>query len=671
MLAAMSSIPPSVNDPAASGEVGSDAADAVPEPSARSGEPTAGSSGPTAIGPTAGDPAAVPPADDLAALLTAGDRPGIRRLFHAGRLNALRDVLGTSTWAEVPGRVDRGDLVWLRTTLGPVVDRVGHVTTATALGYEAPRFGYDPSDPFTLGRGRRATDAAGGAPSASAVGLAAGSMGAGAAGSTVAPPPSRPRRGGAGWWWLLPAAAAVAVLGLVITTGGDDNGAVSASTPTAASSIDTSAPTTPAPTAAAAPTTVATTVATSTEPPAVTTAPAPSAPAGSKDLLGTATDTGGLTAFLSALGSAQLTSTLTAAGPFTVFAPSDAAFGQLDPATFAAIQADPELLKKVLRYHLVDGRRAAADLKPGKLATVEGESLTVGQAGGGPSINDGRVTQADVPATNGVLHVIDRVLLPPSLRLGPGDATAKDLVQVLTDTGNFTVLTDLVKTAGLTDVLSGPGPFSLFAPTDTAFSKLPDGALDQLKADKAALNKLLTYHVVPGATKATDLPLGRTKTVEGDTLEIGRAKGKVTADGATVVYTDVPANNGYAHVIDRVLTPGDVDLSAILGPAEAAAPAPDFVVFFDTDSAAIRPDAADAIRQAAALVKKGTTVVLTGVADTRGRTETNVELSDRRANAVADALKANGANATFEIRAKGAEPNADLQQARRVEIDLP
>ena len=628
MLAAMSSIPPSANDPATSG--------------------------------------------DLAALLTAGDRPAIRRLFHAGRLNALRDVLGTATWAELPGRVDGDDLPWLRATLGPVVDRVGHVSTATALGYEAPRFNADPSDPYTLGRGRRATDAVG-SPSASAVGLAAGSMGAGAAGSTVAPAPNRPRRSGAGWWWLLPAAAAVTVLALVITSGGDD-GTVSASSlsPTPASATATTIvtnPSTPAPTAA--PTTVATTIATTTEPPTVTTAPAPTAPAGTRDLVGTANDTGGLTTFRSALASAQLTNTLTGAGPLTVFAPSDAAFGQLDPAAFAAIQADPELLKKVLRYHVVTGRRAAADLSPGKLATVEGESLTVGRAGGGPSINDGRVTQADVPATNGVLHVIDRVLLPPSLRLGPGDATAKDLVQVLTDTGNFKVLVDLVQTAGLTDVLSGPGPFSLFAPTDTAFAKLPDGALDQLKADKAALNKLLTYHVVPGATRATDLPLGRTKTVEGDTLEIGRAKGKVTADGATVVYTDVPANNGYAHIIDRVLTPGDVDLSAILGPPEAAAAAPDFVVFFDTDSAAIRADAADAIRQAAALVKKGTTVVLTGVADTRGDTQTNVDLSDRRANAVADALRAAGANATFEIRAKGAEPNADLQQARRVEIDLP
>ena len=627
MLAAMSSIPPSVNDPSAPG--------------------------------------------DLAALLTAGDGPAIRRLFHAGRLNALRDVLASATWAELPGRVDGGDLAWLRATLGPVVDRVGHVSTATALGYEAPRFGSDPSDPYTLGRGRRATDAVG-APSASAVGLAAGSTGAGAAGSTVAPAPSRPRRGGAGWWWLLPAAAAVTVLALVITSGGDD-GTVSASTqsPTPAPAIVTTTPTTPAPTPAptAAPTT--TTIATTTGPPNATTAPAPTAPAGSKDLVGTATDTGGLAAFLSALGSAELTSTLTGAGPFTVFAPSDAAFGQLDAATFAAIQADPELLKKVLRYHVVSGRRAAADLTPGKLATVEGESLTVGQAGGSPSINDGRVTQADVPATNGVLHVIDRVLLPPSLRLGPGDATAKDLVQVLTDTGNFNVLVDLVQAAGLTDVLSGPGPFSVFAPTDTAFSKLPAGAVDQLKADKAALTKLLTYHVVPGATKATELPLGRTKTVEGDTLEIGRAKSKVTADGATIVFSDVPANNGYAHIIDRVLTPGDVDLSAILGPPEPAAAAPDFVVFFDTDSAAIRADAADAIRQAAALVRKGTTVVLTGVADTRGDTQTNVDLSDRRANAVADALRAAGANATFEVRAKGAEPNADLQQARRVEIDLP
>lgn len=133
-------------------------------------------------------------------------------------------------------------------------------------------------------------------------------------------------------------------------------------------------------------------------------------------------------------------------------------------------------------------------------------------------------------------------------------AMAQDVVDTAVKAGNFTTLVAAVKAAGLVDTLKGPGPFTVFAPTDAAFAKVPKATLDALLADKAALTKVLTYHVVPGKVMAANVKAGKVKTVEGQELTI-TTTGGVMVDNAKVVATDVGASNGVIHAIDTVLMP--------------------------------------------------------------------------------------------------------------------
>jgi len=131
---------------------------------------------------------------------------------------------------------------------------------------------------------------------------------------------------------------------------------------------------------------------------------------------------------------------------------------------------------------------------------------------------------------------------------------AKDLVDTAASAGNFKTLVAAVQAAGLVDTLKGPGPFTIFAPSDAAFAKIPKATLDGLLADKAALTKVLTYHVVPGKVMAADVKAGMVKTVQGQDLTVSTASG-VMVDQSKVVATDVGASNGVIHVIDTVLMP--------------------------------------------------------------------------------------------------------------------
>jgi uncharacterized surface protein with fasciclin (FAS1) repeats len=133
-------------------------------------------------------------------------------------------------------------------------------------------------------------------------------------------------------------------------------------------------------------------------------------------------------------------------------------------------------------------------------------------------------------------------------------ALAADIVDTAVKAGSFNTLVTAVKAAGLVDTLKGPGPFTVFAPTDAAFAKIPKADLDKLLADKAALTKVLTYHVVPGKVMAKDVKAGKVKTVQGGEVTIATTGG-VTVDGAKVTATDVAADNGVIHVIDTVIMP--------------------------------------------------------------------------------------------------------------------
>jgi uncharacterized surface protein with fasciclin (FAS1) repeats len=133
-------------------------------------------------------------------------------------------------------------------------------------------------------------------------------------------------------------------------------------------------------------------------------------------------------------------------------------------------------------------------------------------------------------------------------------AQAKDIVDTAVAAGQFKTLATALQAAGLVDTLKGPGPFTVFAPTDEAFAKIPKAQLDALLADKAKLTAVLTYHVVPGKVMAADVKAGKVKTVQGKELTVATSGG-VMVNQAKVVKTDITADNGVIHVIDQVVMP--------------------------------------------------------------------------------------------------------------------
>ena len=133
-------------------------------------------------------------------------------------------------------------------------------------------------------------------------------------------------------------------------------------------------------------------------------------------------------------------------------------------------------------------------------------------------------------------------------------AQAKDIVDTAVAAGNFKTLATALQAAGLVDTLKGPGPFTVFAPTDAAFAKIPKADLDALLKDKAKLTAVLTYHVVPGKVMAADVKAGPVKTVQGGSLTVA-TMGGVTVNQAKVTATDIVADNGVIHVIDSVAMP--------------------------------------------------------------------------------------------------------------------
>jgi uncharacterized surface protein with fasciclin (FAS1) repeats len=134
-------------------------------------------------------------------------------------------------------------------------------------------------------------------------------------------------------------------------------------------------------------------------------------------------------------------------------------------------------------------------------------------------------------------------------------AAKSDIVDTAVGAGQFNTLAKALTAAGLIDTLKGPGPFTVFAPTDAAFAKVPADKLNALLADKAALTKVLTYHVVPGMVMAADVKTGAVKTVQGQALNMVASSSGVTVNNANVIKTDIAAKNGVIHVIDTVVLP--------------------------------------------------------------------------------------------------------------------
>lgn len=258
---------------------------------------------------------------------------------------------------------------------------------------------------------------------------------------------------------------------------------------------------------------------------------------------------GNFNTLLTALDAAGLTAALEGDGPFTVFAPTDAAFASIDGEVLNDLVADTELLTAVLTYHVVPGRYTSGEVVGLTSApTLNGKAVSIAVEDGSVRVDNATVTATDIEASNGIIHVIDQVILPEAIA---------DIVQVARTAGTFNTLLAALEGAGLTEVLKGDGPFTVFAPTDEAFAAVPSEALAALLADQEALTAVLTYHVVPGELSSADV-LGSSAltTVNGAQAAISiDGEGQPRIDDAVITATDIDARNGVIHVIDRVIFP--------------------------------------------------------------------------------------------------------------------
>merc|ERR1719242_517111 len=271
-----------------------------------------------------------------------------------------------------------------------------------------------------------------------------------------------------------------------------------------------------------------------------------------------------LSTLVAAVVAGDLAETLSSPGPFTVFAPTNEGFAALPEGTVETL-LKPEnkaQLVDILTYHVLPAAVKSTDLKVFQsVQTVEGKNLHVVRLGDqvrvGASLSDAdrkKVIAADNMASNGVVHIIDGVMLPPA-KLADAKPNIVELAQSVDD---LSTLVAAVVAGDLAETLSSSGPFTVFAPTNEAFGALPGGTLDSLlkPENKDQLVDILTYHVLPAQVLSTDLkPKQVVKTVEGKELLVSIYKGDVYANKAKVVGADNLASNGVAHIIDGVLLP--------------------------------------------------------------------------------------------------------------------
>ena len=275
---------------------------------------------------------------------------------------------------------------------------------------------------------------------------------------------------------------------------------------------------------------------------------------------------------VAALQAAELVETLSGAGPFTVFAPTDDAFAKLPEGTVESLLTDIPALTDVLLYHVVSGGVMAADVVTLESAeTVQGAEVSIAVEGDAVMVNDARVLITDIEASNGVIHVIDTVLLPPqpdrtqvrAATAAPAPTATPEpepqpmtIVDIAAGDSRFGTLVAALQAADLVETLQGEGPFTVFAPTDDAFAKLPEGTVESLLADIPALADVLLYHVVAGNVMAADVvALQSAATVQGGSVAIAVDGNSVRINDARVLITDIEASNGVIHVIDTVLLP--------------------------------------------------------------------------------------------------------------------
>eukprot|EP00095_Tigriopus_kingsejongensis_P003030 maker-scaffold170_size291898-snap-gene-1.64 protein:Tk03030 transcript:maker-scaffold170_size291898-snap-gene-1.64-mRNA-1 annotation:"hypothetical protein DAPPUDRAFT_309643" len=268
----------------------------------------------------------------------------------------------------------------------------------------------------------------------------------------------------------------------------------------------------------------------------------------------------GFSALVELVTKAGLADTLSNDGPFTVFAPTNDAFARVPADVMKQLEEDPELLKTVLLNHVVSGKVMSGQLEDEMVAeAVAGSALRFNlylksqYYDGFFTVNGQRIVMTDIVTDNGIIHVVNSVIFP---------LAEKPIPEVLTNDGRFSTLLKAVTAAGLGSTLGGSGPFTLFAPTDEAFAKIPERDLQKLLGNKAALTKVLLRHVLPRTLYAKGVHWDEVLTVGGDEIQTqlfrgGKVKVVSAQQGqrsvATVQEADIPTTNGVIHVISDVL----------------------------------------------------------------------------------------------------------------------
>ena len=277
-----------------------------------------------------------------------------------------------------------------------------------------------------------------------------------------------------------------------------------------------------------------------------------------RNIVEVAQNTPELSILVEAVLAAGLAPTLST-GSLTVFAPTNSAFAALLTelgVTKEALLADKALLTAVLTYHVLGTAVARADIPAGKAITPVSGGFFKIETTGGLKVTDGRnrvsnITATDIRASNGVVHLVDRVLLPAN----------KDIVATASALPDFSILVEAVVAAGLASTLQREGPYTVFAPTNAAFAGLLaelNVTKDALLADTALLTKVLTYHVVAARVLKAEVPVNTAiTTVQGQTLVVGTdlAITDQNMRKSQIVATDVFTSNGVIHVVDKVLLP--------------------------------------------------------------------------------------------------------------------
>lgn len=270
-----------------------------------------------------------------------------------------------------------------------------------------------------------------------------------------------------------------------------------------------------------------------------------------QDIVSTAVEAGSFKTLAAALTAADLVEALQGDGPFTVFAPTDDAFAKLPEGTVETLlkPENKDALIGVLTYHVVPGSVMAEQVVALNGAeTLNGQRVDIAVSDDGVKVDAANVVKTDIECTNGVIHVIDSVILPAS----------DDIPTTAAKAGTFKTLLAAVEAADLVGALTGKGPFTVFAPTDDAFAALPEGTIETLlkPENKDQLVAILKYHVVSGRIYSdAALAAGEAETLQGSEIHISVEDGKAQVNDAGLVATDIDASNGVIHVIDQVILP--------------------------------------------------------------------------------------------------------------------